>query len=142
MRRLDNAIPLALCLAILGTVLITGCRHVTNGSHDIVLDGFSDRNYLNLDRSLGSPVCIRGKVIIDRFHGGVYFPLQTNKNKEVITIGLSRIISGLTYDYARRNAMVGGKSYRVCGTLRYATPFRHCDDNDCKWYRMENPELP
>ena len=128
-------------LAILSTALVFGYQHIENYSKDIVINDFSDSNYASLDRNLGTPVCVRGKVTIDQFHGGVYFPLQTNKDKDVITVDLSRVSSGLTYDYARRHAMVHGKSYRVCGILRDATPFRHCDDNYCKWYRLENPEV-
>jgi hypothetical protein len=78
---------------------------------------------------------------IDSAHRGVYFPLEPGESDGVITIGTSRIISGLSYDYALRRGMVDGESYRVCGTLRDATPFRQCDDDRCKWYELQNAEL-
>jgi hypothetical protein len=128
-------------LIILSVVLIAGCQHVESYSRDVEINGFSDTNYAKLDGRLGTPVCILGQLTIDKVHRAVYFPLQTNKDSDVITLGLSRIISGLTYDDARRNAMAHGKRYRVCGTLRDATPFRRCDNNRCKWYRLENSHL-
>jgi len=109
--------------------------------HDIVLDGFSEGNYGKLDRSVGDPVCIYGRMSIDSIHDSVYFPLQPMEEDEVITIGFSRVISGLSYDYANRNGMVDGQSYRVCGILRDATPFRQCGHNRCKWYKLEDAEL-
>ena len=115
--------------------------NVDNHTHEIVIDGFSDSNFTRLDRSLGDSVCITGKVTVDQFHGGVYFPLRTNSDSDVIVVDLPRVVSGLDYYYAGRNGIVHGGRYRVCGALRDATPFRLCDDNSCKWYRLDNPVL-
>lgn len=129
------------CLAILSIILSAGCQHLGHARRDLVLERFSDRNYAELDRRLGAISCIRGTIYIDSIHRSVYFPLESGEDDGVITIGISRIISGLSYDYALRSGMVDGESYRVCGVLRDATPFRQCDDPNCKWYKLENAEL-
>jgi len=103
-----------------------------------MLNGFSDGNYAELNRHLGASVCIRGRVTIDT--AGVYFALRPIENEGIIDIGFSRIISGLSAEQVRRNHMVDGGRYRVCGTLRDATPFRNCDHDQCKWYELENAE--
>jgi len=128
-------------LAVLSSLLVGGCQHLENAYRDIMLHGFSDRNYVELNRNLGGPVCIYGRLSIDSVHQSVHFPLRPIQDGDVIVIGYSRILPGLSYDYVRRNGMVDGESYRICGTLRDATPFRRCDQNHCKWYKLENAEL-
>jgi hypothetical protein len=126
-------------LVILSIPLSAGCQSLERTSHDIVLNGFSDRNYVGLNRGMGASVCISGRISIDT--AGVYFALRPIRDGDIIDIGFSRIISGLSDEQVRRNNMVSGGRYRVCGTLRDATPFRQCDYDHCKWYRLENAEL-
>lgn len=127
-------------LAIFGGVLLSsGCQHLEHSSHDIVLDGFSNRNYVELNRSIGASICIRGRISIDT--AGIYFALRPIRDRDIIDIGFSRVISGLSDEQVHRNNMIGGGLYRVCGTLRDATPFRRCDYDHCKWYELENAEL-
>lgn len=128
-------------LAALSALLVGGCQHLEHTYRDIILDRFSDRNYAELNSNLGVPVCIYGRLTIDSVHLSVHFPLRPIQDGDVTVIGYSRILPGLSYDYVRRNGMVDGESYRICGTLRDATPFRRCDHNHCKWYKLENAEL-
>lgn len=130
--------PASTYLAALSAFIAGGCQHLDYAERIITLDGFSDRNYTELDEHLGESVCIRGRLSIDSTHHSVHFALRPIQDGNIITIGFSRIISGLSYDYVRRHGMVDGARYRVCGTLRDATPFRQCNYNDCKWYRLEN----
>jgi hypothetical protein len=121
--------------------LLASCEHIDYSNNEIVLDGFSDRNYVKLNNGLGARVCIRGMIFVDPIHRNVYFPLEPSEEGGVITIGISRVMSGLSIEYAVRRNMIDGQHYRVCGTLRDATPFRRCDYDRCKWYRLENAEL-
>ena len=128
-------------LAALSVTLVGACQHDRQSSRYILIRDFSKGNYDSLNSSLGLHVCIRGRVTVDRFHGGVYFPLQAYEDNGVITVDPSRIVSGLTYDYARGRGVSHRKIYTVCGLLRDATPCQKCDYNQCKWYRLEKAEL-
>ena len=132
-------LPTVACVGFLGTLSTSGCQHLQDVDRHIVLHGFSDVNYVELNRNIGAFVCVRGALSIDS--AGVYFALQPIEDRNIIDIGFSRIISGLSYQHVRRNGMVSGRSYRVCGTLRDATPFRQCSHDHCKWYKLENAEL-
>ena len=102
---------------------------------EIVLDGFSDSNYATLNQSIETSVCIRGVVWVSSM-GGLHFPLKPGEEDGVITLGYSRILTSLGYDYALRHRIVDGRKYRICGTLRDATPFPKCDRDDCRWYEL------
>lgn len=133
-----------LSMTLLGsfcTVSTSGCQHIDSNYRVVTLDGFSDRNYVELNRSLGQPVCVHGRLSIDAVHQSAHFALQPIEDRGNIDIGFSRVVSGLSHEYVRRNGMVDGESYRICGVLRDATPFRQCDNNLCKWYALENAEL-
>jgi hypothetical protein len=139
---MNSKAPFAIaCLVILNSFSVTGCRHVEHTDRNIVLDGFSDRNYVELNRSLGARVCVYGRLSIDSVHHSVHFALQPVELEGIINVGFSRIISGLSYERVHRDGMADGESHRVCGTLRDATPFRQCDQDHCKWYKLENAEL-
>lgn len=136
----EKSFPVLARFAIPSAALVIACQHVQSSSQEISLHGFSNRNYVNLNKALGTFVCVRGKILIDSTHQVVYFPLKPIIENDVITIGVSRV-KGLSYDYVHRNAMVDGRRYRVCGNLRDATPFQECEDNDCRWYNLENAVL-
>jgi hypothetical protein len=134
-------LPLALAASVLlgGSPLSAGDQPRDHRSREIVLRGFSDSAYAELDRGMGTPVCIRGRISIDT--AGVYFALQPIQAGDIIDVGFSRILLGLSNEQARRNNMVNGRRYRLCGTLRDATPFQQCDHDHCKWYELQNAEL-
>lgn len=132
---------MAINVVAFAALLSGGSQQTEQLYHNIILDGFSDRNYVELNREIGSPVCVYGRLSIDPPHQSVHFSLRPMQVGDIVTIGYSRINSGLSYEYTRRHGMVDGRRYRVCGTLRDATPFRQCDYNYCRWYRLENSEL-
>ena len=132
-------LPVTVRLALLSTLLLSGCQHVGQTYRDLVLDGFSDSNFSQLNQNLGTPVCIRGRLFVTTV--GLHFPLAPSEDDGVLSPGYSRIITGLKYDYALRNRIVDGGYYRVCGTLRDATPFPKCDRDDCRWYELRDSEL-
>ena len=126
-------------LAILSTFLLSACQHVDQAYRDIVLHGFSEGNYAQLNPRIGTAVCIRGRLSVTSM--GLHFPLQPVEDAGILSPGYSRIVTGLSYDYARHNKIVDGGNYRVCGTLQDATPFQRCDRNDCRWYELTDSEL-
>lgn len=135
----NKSLHVAVRLTILSTFLLNACQHVDQANQDIVLHGFSDGNYAQLNPRIGTAVCIRGRLSVSSM--GLHFPLQPVEDKGVLFPGYSRIVTGLSYDYARRNRIVDGGIYRVCGTLRDATPFRQCDRDYCRWYELGDSEL-
>jgi hypothetical protein len=133
-----KALSTAVRCTILSTIL-SGCQHVGEPYREIDLDRFSDSNYSHLNPSLGDFVCIRGKLVVSSM--GLHFPLKPVEEEGVLSPGYSRIVTGLSYDYALRNRIVDGGNYRVCGILRDATPFPNCSRDDCRWYELGNAEL-
>lgn len=134
-----KALPAAARFTILSTFLLNGCQHVDQAYREIVLDGFSDSNYSQLNQGIGTPVCVRGRPVVSSM--GLHFALAPSEQNGVLSPGYSRIGTGLNYDYALRNRIVDGGNYRVCGVLRNATPFPQCDRDDCRWYELGNSEL-
>lgn len=134
-RILAAAVP----FTFLSAFLLIGCQHVDPTYRHLVLDGFSDSNYSQLNQSIGAPVCIRGRLVVSSM--GLHFPLQPIEDNGVLSPGYSRIVTGLSYDYALRNRIADGGNYQVCGTLRDATPFPQCERDDCNWYELDDSEL-
>lgn len=132
-------LPVVVRLALVSTLLLSGCQHMDQAYREIVLDGFSDSNFSQLNQNMGTPVCIRGRLLVTTV--GLHFQLEPSEDDGVISPGYSRIITGLKYDYAFRNGIVNGGNYRVCGTLRDATPFPKCDRDDCRWYKLVDSKL-
>jgi len=128
-----------LCPWIAAVVSFGGCYHRGEAPELIVLESFSDGNYAALNSHLGSSVCILGTLSVDS--SGVYFQLRPMEDDGIITIGVSRVVLDITGDEASRNGVAHGERVRACGALRDATPFRECEDNYCKWYKLENADL-
>jgi hypothetical protein len=135
----NKALKVAVRLTILSAFVLNGCQHLDQPYREIVLDGFSDSNYSQLNQSIGTPVCIRGKLVVSSM--GLHFALQPSEENGVLSPGYSRIVTGLNNDYALRNRIVDGRNYRVRGMLRDATPFPQCDRDDCRWYELGDSEL-
>jgi len=118
---------------------VSGCSHMTTAENDIVLDGFSDENYIALDNNIGRSVCIAGTLNID--DTGIYFLLKPRFDGETIRPYASRIITRLNYQYAAQHNMKDGRVYRLCGILRVETALTTCSSNSCKWYELEGAKL-
>ena len=131
----------AVCTALISMSLAGGCQHKPDTTDQISIQGFSDINYTALNRGLGSHVCVYGRVVVDRFHGGVYFPLQPHMKDGIITVDPSRVVSGLSYNYTQSRQVRNGNKYRICGILQDATPFPKCNNNYCKWYKLTDAVL-
>jgi hypothetical protein len=134
----SHLFPIAAAISAGVTVLTGGCYQsatlAAKSSLEIALQGFSERNYANLDKGLDSEVCISGKLAIDSM--GVYYPLQPVEEEDVITIGFSRINTGLDRLAASRKGLTNGGVHTICGLLENSTPFKNCDTNHCKWYTL------
>jgi hypothetical protein len=131
-------------LTIVGVIFyfvlaVSGCSHMTTAENDIVLDGFSDENYIALDKNIGRSTCIAGTLNID--DNGIYFLLKPRFDGETISPYASRIITRLNYEYAAQNNMKDGRVYKLCGTLRVETALTTCNSNSCKWYVLEDAKL-
>lgn len=120
-------------------VVVSACEHSDGVAPSIALNGFSDRNYGPLNDNIGNYVCVNGVISIGP--NEIYFPLRPIEDDEVMDIGFSRIILPIDRSYVERDGITSGKRYRVCGTLQDATPFQQCDNNYCRWYRLNGAEL-
>lgn len=124
--------------------LLFACSDRNSDYPELLLDGFSDGNYVQIMGNIGNAVCVTGDLSIDSM--GVYFPLQPIERDGVIDIGFSRINTNLSFDYASGAGLQHQQTYTVCGILRDATPFEQCDSRFCKWYELRNavlrPRLP
>ena len=106
----------------------------------IVLKGFGDENYPKLEKGLGGPVCVRGRIKIDTT--GIYFPLKPIESERgTITLSASRIVIDDSAELAWAERVRNGNNDTICGTLADATLIDNCDHNLCKWYRLHNPIL-
>jgi hypothetical protein len=108
-------------------------------SREVNLRDFSDSNYVSLERALGRPVCVTGRLSIDT--AGIYFALQPTERDGAIDVGFSRINTDLSYRSADLSGIKHAEVHTLCGTLEIATPFEVCDVNECKWYRLKEAKL-
>lgn len=124
--------------AALAVTLLGGCVRDVAYSHHIGLQGFSQRNYIALERLKGRNVCIRGRLTVDSM--GVYYALQPVESGDVIDLGFSRVKTDLSRNSALDNGLSNGGIYTICGLLEESTPFKGCDDSDCKWYTLNGAQ--
>lgn len=107
-------------------------------SKNIMINGFSEKNYAALASNLGNAVCITGRLAIDS--KGVYYPLQPVEREGIIDFSFSRINVGLNRNLAFQRGLRNGRIHTICGLLHDATPFKHCEYNDCRWYSLTRAE--
>src|SRR5262249_40818463 len=119
-----------LLVLLVAALPLAGCHHVDAPGGDVVLAGYEDSNYAALDRVLGVDVCVTGRLTIDM--GDAYFPLRPARQGDLVTIGASRINTSLPARILERNYMKSERTYRICGVLKDATPFRQCANNYCR----------
>jgi hypothetical protein len=125
--------------ATLTAILLGSCMHEVENSYYINLQGFSQKNYIALERLKGSNVCIKGRLTIDSM--GVYYALQSVESDGVIDLGFSRVKTDLSRNSALGNGLSNGGIHTICGLLEESTPFKGCDDSDCKWYTLIGAQL-
>ena len=112
-------------------LVLAGCA----SAFPVLHSGEEIRN--ELPRYANARVCIHGKISND--NQGVYFLLEPYESEGVITPSPSRVQVGGGINSVR--ALRDGNTYTVCGTLRETTPWRVCNDTDCKWYTLDQPRL-
>lgn len=118
--------------------LTTSCAHVPTSSIApvVMIDGYSQRNYVAIDRHLESEVCVRGNLHSDT--AGIYFPLQPIEDENLISVGFSRIETDLSSDIADARNLRSQSDQTVCGFLVESTPFARCETNYCRWFELRN----
>jgi hypothetical protein len=131
---MNYASPITVILSMLLIPSGPGCYASATKLSNIFIKGFSEKNYVALEKQLGKRICITGRLTIDS--KGVYYPLQPIERDGVIDLSYSRINTGLNRSLSLRDGMRNGKIYTVCGLLQNATPFKDCESNDCKWYSL------
>lgn len=129
---------LAVTNAALTVLVASGCYRPPTSSQNIVLNGFSNQNYVLLERYIGNKICITGKLSIDSM--GVYYQLQPTEEENIIHLSFSRINTGLNRSLTIRKGLNNGSVQTICGLLKDTTPFKGCDTNDCKWYALTDAE--
>ena len=105
----------------------------------IVLRVKSPSNFKRLNGAIGKMACITGHLSVDS--AGVYFPLQPTHDGGVLNPGFSRITAALPRGGDRALPHLTSGTHTVCGILEDATPFKGCSVNECKWYRLDRPNL-
>lgn len=132
---MSRAFPALVLISIGILAPVAGsCGHAIASPAPIKLNGFAPSNYISLEKSLNSEVCVKGKLVIDSM--GVYYPLQPNEKEGVINIGFSRITAEIGRADAVRQGLRSGRVQTICGLLKDATPFKNCRTQDCKWYKL------
>jgi len=132
---------LATMASACAAIVLLGCyRPDISVSPDIALSDFSKMNYTAIESRLQSKVCISGRLSIDSM--GVYYPLQPIEEGGVVNLGFSRIKTDLDRSSAVRSGLTNGGTQTLCGLLEEATPFKGCDDVECKWYALTGATLP
>ena len=97
-------------------------------------------NYKAIESRLQNKVCVRGQLSVDSM--GVYYPLEPREYQGVVNLGFSRIKTDLDRSLALRSGLTNGGVHTVCGILEEATPFKGCDDVECKWYSLTGATVP
>jgi hypothetical protein len=72
---------------------------------------------------------------------GVYYALRPSEEEGVINLGFSRIKTDLDRSFALQKGLTNGGARVVCGLLVEATPFKGCDNTECKWYALTGANL-
>jgi hypothetical protein len=126
-------------LLIIISLSVSSCVGTAINEADINLNDFSAQNYSNLNSNIGRNVCIEGKLTDDT--AGIYFALQPIELDGVIDVGFSRLNIIFDNDRRPKRILSRGRRYTVCGDLEESTPFKRCQGNLCKWYRLSNAVL-
>lgn len=87
-----------------------------------------------------SVVCVRG--VISNDDNGVYILLTPYLDEDgTISPSPSRIWLDAEHRDPRLSSLKDGSRYRICGALRDATPWPACEDDECRWYTLENARV-
>lgn len=121
-------------IAIYCSVFAVSCGSIHSDDH-ISLSGVTDMTYDQMDKSVGSSVCLLGKVYSSQL--GSYFPLQPAEEDGVITSGSSRVMVSQS-NMSKRVVIVDNETYRICGVIKEITPFPSCTTKRCKWYEIDS----
>ncbi len=131
-------------LLLVSSLFLHGCAHSRASSEIVVLDGYSEGNYAELDEHIGTGkrVCVRGNLRVGAADG-VYFQLQPVEKDGVLDPGFSRVTTDISRSVLDRHGLeIGSTSEQtICGVVRDSTPFPKCDFNDCRWYEIRGSVL-